>query len=256
MSSSRITRSASAAAAADAAAAAEAEPGSLSDIENDIADAGARTDDDDYEDSHDSFAEVDVEVDDEQSFSRARARAPARCSHTGDRLAGQGDVHRIVPQNQRGQKGVPAGREFSRSMLCAYQPRQRLRRFITTVSPDEITIIVPAFDGLLTVGGKFREPLTNKVDNWIREQKLTPKQRLRVLSNPSAGEMIAMVEDPYSRDFRVGVVDAEEEDYLAAMVDLRPLNALLSLGSASSGMVHVSRASSALSGRKSTIAAK
>ena len=29
--------------------------------------------------------------------------------------------------------------------------------------------------------------------------------------------MIAMVEDPYGRDFRVGVVDAEEEDYLAAM---------------------------------------
>ena len=108
------------------------------------------------------------------------------------------------------------------------EEKKKLRRFITTVSPDEITIIVPAFDGLLTVGGKFREPLTNKVDNWIREQKLTPKQRLRVLSNPSAGEMIAMVEDPYSRDFRVGVVDAEEEDYLAAMVDLRPLNALLS----------------------------
>ena len=78
MSSSRITRSASAAAAAEAAPAAEAEPGSLSDIEDAIANAAeARTDDEEYSDSHDSFADVEVEVDDEQSFpARARGRPP------------------------------------------------------------------------------------------------------------------------------------------------------------------------------------
>ena len=75
------------------------------------------------------------------------------------------------------------------------------------MSPDEITIIVPAFDGLLTVGGKFREPLTDKVDHWIRNQRLTPKQRLKVLSTPGAGEMIATVD----------ATGVDEEGYLAVL---------------------------------------
>ena len=105
MSSSRITRSASAAAAADAAAAAEAEPGSLSDIENDIADAGARTDDDDYEDSHDSFAEVDVEVDDEQSFP-ARVRGRPHGVHTQETdWQGKGTYIGSCPKTKEAKKG-------------------------------------------------------------------------------------------------------------------------------------------------------
>ena len=104
--------------------------------------------------------------------------------------------------------------------------KKKLEKRTAELCKDDYEIIVPAFDGTRTYKGEFLPALTNKVDNWLRKQKMPKKMRCKQLSNPTADDrpdanvmqMMAMTRYGVgpSRVASGGAVDTQDKPAAAA----------------------------------------
>ena len=66
------------------------------------------------------------------------------------------------------------------------EQKKTLQKRVSELEKDDYEIVVPAFDGGRTTSGMFLRSVTDKVDNWLRKQRISKKQLLARLSTPTA----------------------------------------------------------------------
>ena len=66
------------------------------------------------------------------------------------------------------------------------EQKKTLEKRVSELEKDDYEIVVPAFDGGRTTTGMFLRSVTDKVDDWLRKQRISKKQLLARLSTPTA----------------------------------------------------------------------
>jgi len=68
------------------------------------------------------------------------------------------------------------------------EQREHLTKATTVLEKGDFEIIVPSFDTERKCSGEFLKKLTDKADDWLRKQKLTPARLRKLLSTPRQDE--------------------------------------------------------------------